>query len=81
MLSMCPWISPLINFWIPEPIFMKLHMHIMVPEPISSAYFINPTVLCLYVYIARVAWNTRATIEELLALFSMRSVYQKKVND
>jgi hypothetical protein len=26
----------------PEPIFMKLGMYIMAPEPISTAYFINP---------------------------------------
>jgi hypothetical protein len=26
-----------------EPIFMKLGMYIMAPEPISVAYFINPS--------------------------------------
>jgi hypothetical protein len=26
-----------------EPIFMKLCMYIMAPEPISTAYFINPS--------------------------------------
>jgi hypothetical protein len=32
----------------PEPVFMKLGMHIMGTEPISTAYFINPSqsVLC-----------------------------------
>jgi hypothetical protein len=30
-----------INFWIPERIFIKLHMYIMAPETISKAYFIN----------------------------------------
>jgi hypothetical protein len=34
---------PHINFWTPEPIFMKLGMYIMTPEPISTAYFINPS--------------------------------------
>jgi hypothetical protein len=36
----------------PEPIFMKLGMHIMANEPISTAYFINPShhSVCLYVY-------------------------------
>jgi hypothetical protein len=31
---------------------MKLGMHIMAPEPISTAYFINPThqSMCRYVY-------------------------------
>jgi hypothetical protein len=27
----------------PEPIFMKLGMYIMTPEPISTAYFIDPS--------------------------------------
>jgi hypothetical protein len=34
---------PTINFSIPEPIFMKLGAHIMAPEPIKSAYLINPS--------------------------------------
>jgi hypothetical protein len=36
----------------PESIFMKLGMYIMVPEPIWTAYFINPShqSVCLYVY-------------------------------
>jgi hypothetical protein len=77
-----------------EPVFMKFGMYIMAPEPISTAYFVNPSrqPVCLYVYptiVARkrlgknatVATNTHATLEELLdALFSMRSVlYEKKV--
>jgi hypothetical protein len=34
-----------------EPIFMKLGMYIMAPEPISTEYFINPShqFVCLYV--------------------------------
>jgi hypothetical protein len=27
----------------PKPVFMKLGMYIMAPEPISTAYFINPS--------------------------------------
>jgi hypothetical protein len=80
----------------PEPIFMKLGMYTMAPEPISTANFINPAhqSVCLYVYSFIVAeqrlgknvtaaTNTHATKEELLdALFSMRSVsYQRKVGD
>jgi hypothetical protein len=76
-----------------EPIFMKLGTHIMATEPISTAYFINPSNLsvCLYVYpliVARqrlgrnvtAAMNTQATTEELLdASFTVRSVlYQRK---
>jgi hypothetical protein len=43
---------PPINFWMPEPIFMKLGVYIMASEPTSTAYFINPShhSVCLYVY-------------------------------
>jgi hypothetical protein len=60
----------------PEPLFMKLGMYIMAPEPISTAYFVIPShqSVCLYVYVAgqrfsknvTAATNTDATIEELL---------------
>jgi hypothetical protein len=77
----------------PEPIYLELGMYIMAPEPISAAYFINPShqSVCLYVYPRIVArqrlgksvtteTNTDAAIEELLDLFSMRPVsYQRKV--
>jgi hypothetical protein len=35
-----------------EPMFIKLGMYIMAPEPILAAYFINPSSqsVCLYVY-------------------------------
>jgi hypothetical protein len=82
-----------INFWMPQPVFMKLGTYIMAPEPISRAYFINashPSV-CLYLYppiVARqrlcknviAAAITHATIEELFdTSFSMRPVsYQRK---
>jgi hypothetical protein len=75
---------------------MKLGMYIMLPEPVSAAYFINsshPSVR-LYVYpliVARqrlgenftAATNTYAKIEELLdESFSMRSVScQNKVGN
>jgi hypothetical protein len=76
----------------PEPNFMKIVMYITAPEPISTAYVINPShqSVCLYVYpiIAMqmldknvtAARNTHATIEELLdASFSLRFVsYQGK---
>jgi hypothetical protein len=75
---------------------MKLGMYIMETEPISTAYFVNPSrqSVCLYVYppvVARqrlgkdvaASTNTHEIIEELLeASFSMRSVsYQRKVGD
>jgi hypothetical protein len=43
---------PPINFWNPEPIYMKLGMYIMAPMPISTACFINSThqSVCLRVY-------------------------------
>jgi hypothetical protein len=46
---------PPINFGILEPIFMKLGIYIMAPEPISTAYYTNhsslpPVCVCMYVY-------------------------------
>jgi hypothetical protein len=68
-------------------IFMKLGMYIMAPEPISTAYFIDPShrSVCLYVYPTifsrqqldknvTAATNTHETIELLDASFCMRSV-------
>jgi hypothetical protein len=38
----------------PGPVFMKLCVYIMAPDPISMAYFINPShqsvCLCVYPY-------------------------------
>jgi hypothetical protein len=72
------------NFCIPEPVFMKVDMYIMTPEPISTAYFINPLRQCVYLYppvIAKqrllkkvTAMSTHARIELLDVSFSMRSV-------
>jgi hypothetical protein len=44
--------TPAINFWIPEPIFMKISTYIMAPEPILTAYLKNPfqQFVCLYMY-------------------------------
>jgi hypothetical protein len=50
--AVCVSVYPLlINFWMLEPIFMKPSTYIMPPEPISTAYFINPShqSVCLYV--------------------------------
>jgi hypothetical protein len=47
-----------LNFLMLEPIFMKLGMYIMAPEPISAAYFITPSLISLrvcYVYPPNVA--------------------------
>jgi ABC-type multidrug transport system permease subunit len=42
-----------VNFWMPEPVFMKPWMYTIAP--IFTAYFINRShqFVCLYVYIAR----------------------------
>jgi hypothetical protein len=86
--SPCP-----INFLMLEPVFMKLGLHKMVPEPVSTAYVINASnqYVCLYVYVAwqwlgknvTAAMNTQTRIKDLLdASFSMRSMsYQRKVGD
>jgi hypothetical protein len=74
-----------------QPVFVKLGVYIMPPEPISTAYLINPShqSVCISPIVARqqlgknftAATNTRATMEELLvASFSKLSVsYQRKV--
>jgi hypothetical protein len=32
------------NFWMPQPVFMKLGMYIIAPGPISITQFINPPI-------------------------------------
>jgi hypothetical protein len=51
-LWVCEYPPPPINFWMPEPIFMKLGMYIMASEPISTECFINPShhSVCLCVF-------------------------------
>jgi hypothetical protein len=51
----CVWDSLPINFRMPESVFMKLGMYIMTPEPISAAYFINPShqSVCLCVFLVK----------------------------
>jgi hypothetical protein len=77
----------------PEPVFVKIDVYIMASEPISTAYFINPShqSVCISPIVARqqlvknftAATNTHATTEELLvASFSKLIVsYQRKVGD
>jgi hypothetical protein len=49
---LCVCESRTINLRMPQPIFIKLGMYIMAPEPISTVCFINPShqSVCLYVY-------------------------------
>jgi hypothetical protein len=51
MLSVGLCIPLTINLQMSEPMFIKLGMYIMAPEPISTACFINPShqSVCLYV--------------------------------
>jgi hypothetical protein len=41
--AVCVSVYLSLNFRMPEQIFMELGMYIMAPEPISMAYFINPS--------------------------------------
>jgi hypothetical protein len=49
---LCVRVSHLMNFWMPELIFMRPGIYIMAPEPISMAYFFSPSdrSVCLYLY-------------------------------
>jgi hypothetical protein len=73
---------------------MKLGMCIMAPEPISTAYFINPSHQSAYLYVypllvvrqrpgknITAAMNTHATIQELLNVFYAVRVVSMKVGD
>jgi hypothetical protein len=48
----CLWIPPPINFWISEPVFMKLGLYVMATEPVSTSYFINPSNQSLSIYVS-----------------------------
>jgi hypothetical protein len=50
--AVCVSVYPLFQFLMPEPFFIKLGMHIMPPEPISTVYFINPSHLSVYVSVS-----------------------------
>jgi hypothetical protein len=88
------YLLPPFKFSMLELIFMKPDIYIMAPEPISTAYFINPSHLsvCVYMYLHIVGrqgvgknvttvMNIRATIDKLFdAKFPKRSVsYQKEL--
>jgi hypothetical protein len=67
MLSVC---VSRIDFWIPEPIFMKFGMRIMATNPIPTAYFINPSrqSVCLYAYLS---YRCKATARLSVSLHSV----------
>jgi hypothetical protein len=78
--SVCLWIPPpSINYWMLEPILMKLGMYIMAIEPISTACLINPShqvcyvCICIPVTLLGNCWvetlprqQIHTTIEELI---------------
>jgi hypothetical protein len=50
--AICVPVYSHINFQMPEPALMKLTTsNIMTPEPISMAYFINPSPLSLCLHV------------------------------
>jgi hypothetical protein len=59
-IKVCLWMTllsvylcfPLINLWMPEPIFMKVGMYTMIPELISTAYFINRSHQSVNLYVS-----------------------------
>jgi hypothetical protein len=82
------WIPPPpTNFWLPELIFIKFGLYIMAPEPISAAYFINPSHRSVYLYVSLLSLQGNGsantflrqriivTIEELLDAYVCGSVY------
>jgi hypothetical protein len=49
--AVCASVYPIYNFRIPEPVFMKLGIYVMAPEPIWTAYFINPSHQSVRLYV------------------------------
>jgi hypothetical protein len=49
--AVCVSVYPPHQLLMPEPIFMKVNIYITAPESISTAYFINPSNLSVYVCI------------------------------
>jgi hypothetical protein len=91
-LAVC--VSLLYQIWMSGPVFMKLGMHTLAPQPISMTYFINPShqSVCLYVYppiIARqrhskhvpAATNTRndRRIVGLVILYNARALSKESL--
>jgi hypothetical protein len=96
MISVCLYVfvSSLNNFWMAEPVFMKIGRYIMELKTNSAAYFTNPSRQSINICTPTVArqrlsknvpaaTNTHATIEDLWdPSFSLLSVsYQEKAGD
>jgi hypothetical protein len=64
-----------ISYWMPEPVFMNLGMHIMAPDPISTAYFIH---LCVCVCIPPIVARQRLGI--LYPFFIVSQLFGKHVS-
>jgi hypothetical protein len=72
MLPVCLFFPP-INFWMPELIFTKLGTYIMVPHPISSAYFINRIILRVHPVVATQRLGINFTVGRVV-LYMIRVV-------
>jgi hypothetical protein len=87
MLSVCLCLPP-INLWMPKPIFMKLAVYIMAPEPnLNDILHKSLPWVCAFLYVVRqrlsknvtATTNTHETTEELLdASFSMQSMSHER---
>jgi hypothetical protein len=77
-LCVCVTPPPPINFWMPEPICMKIgiYSYIMTTEPISTVYFTNPShqSVCLYVYLSSRRKATAPLSVSLISVLSNGSV-------
>jgi hypothetical protein len=62
---LCVCVPPPNNFWMPYPIFIKLGKHIMAPEPISMAYFLNPShqSVCLSVCVSLLSLPGKGSVK------------------
>jgi hypothetical protein len=76
-------VSPPINFWIAQPVFTKLGTHIMAHEPISTAYFINPSNQCVSVRVSHSRGNEYRRNNRIAGcvIFYAVRVVSRKVGD
>jgi hypothetical protein len=73
MISPCCLWNPPVNFWMPEPVFMKLAIYIMAPNLISRAYFINPSHQSVYLYVYPPTFARQRLVKNITAATSTRA--------